>query len=368
MKHLGILIAASSAIALTGGTLQAKTLTMALDRAGTLFNATGSGIAKVASKHSGHRMIVRAFGGPDSYMSQLNDGKYDFSAISSPTAYFNFNGRTKNKKSTKNIRLIQAGSGALRLSFVVYADSDIKTFADLKGKRVTSDFGGHTVINPMVTYALKSAGLGWKDVRGVPVTGALDAPRALGAGRVDATWASLGMPVVREIHAKKKVRYLSFDKSPATLAMLRKNIFPGVRLVTVPPIKPLQRLDPVPYPARSRRRAVRIDAQQPVVGQGTKTGQPFSGLKLGLPTGHIAQIDHGKGWRQGPCLGPLANRLEQAKAHRVHCARHRQVRLAFEQVGVQEPVQQGQPFGRQQFQSLLAHIKEIIRWRYSTHK
>lgn len=242
MKHLGILIAASSAIALTGGTLQAKTLTMALDRAGTLFNATGSGIAKVASKHSGHRMIVRAFGGPDSYMSQLNDGKYDFSAISSPTAYFNFNGRTKNKKSTKNIRLIQAGSGALRLSFVVYADSDIKTFADLKGKRVTSDFGGHTVINPMVTYALKSAGLGWKDVRGVPVTGALDAPRALGAGRVDATWASLGMPVVREIHAKKKVRYLSFDKSPATLAMLRKNIFPGVRLVTVPPIKPLQRL------------------------------------------------------------------------------------------------------------------------------
>ena len=242
MSHVAKLIVTTGAIALAAGAVNAKTLTMALDRAGTLYNATGSGIAKVASKHSAHRMIVKAFGGPNSYMEALNDGKYDFSAVSSPTAYFNFNGITKSKKATKNLRLIQAGGGALRLSFVVYADSDIKTFADLKGKRVTSDFGGHTTINPMVTYALKSAGLEWKDVRGVPVTGALDAPRALGSGRVDATWASLGMPVVREIHAKKKIRYLSFDNSPKTLAMLRKNIFPGVRLVTLPAIKPLQRL------------------------------------------------------------------------------------------------------------------------------
>ena len=242
MKYTRALVITAGAALLAAGPASAKTLTMALDRAGTLYNATGSGVAKVVSSHSGHRMIVRAFGGPDAYMSAFDGGKYDFSTFSSPTAFFNYNGKTKSKKSTRNLRLIMAGGGALRLSFVVYADSPIKSIGDLKGKRVTSDFGGHAVINPMVTNALATAQLGWKDVRGVPVTGALDSPRALGAGRVDAAWASLGMPVVREIHAKKKVRYLSIDNSPKTLAMLRERIFPGVRLVTLPPIKPLQRL------------------------------------------------------------------------------------------------------------------------------
>ncbi len=73
----------------------------------------------------------------------------------------------------------------------------------------------------------------------MPVTGALESPRALGADRVDAAWAALGMPVVREIHAKKKVRYVSIDKSDKTLKYLRKNVFPGLRLVTMPPIKRL---------------------------------------------------------------------------------------------------------------------------------
>jgi TRAP-type uncharacterized transport system substrate-binding protein len=71
------------------------------------------------------------------------------------------------------------------------------------------------------------------------VTGALDSPRALGAGRVDAAWGAVGMPVVREIHAKKKVRYLSIDGSPKTLADLRRLVFPGLRLVKMPALKHL---------------------------------------------------------------------------------------------------------------------------------
>lgn len=232
-------IAAFGVAALIAGTAGARTLVMATDRAGTLYNATGSGIAKVLTAHTKHRVVVRAFGGPDAYMQALNNGEYDFTAISSNSAWFNYNGKTRSKKSARNLRILRSGAGALRLSFVVYADSDIKTFADLKGRRVTSDFGGHAAINPIVTGALATAGLTWDDVRKVPVTGALDSPRALGAGRVDAAWASLGMPVVREIHAKKKVRYLGLENTPRTLSMLRRMVFPGVRLTTVPTLKHL---------------------------------------------------------------------------------------------------------------------------------
>jgi len=232
-------IAMTGAAILIAGTATAKTLIMAADRAGTLYNATGSGIAKVLTKHSGHRVVVRAFGGPDAYIHAMDKGEYALTAISSNSAWFNYNGKTKSKKSTKNLRILRSGDGALRLSFIVYADSGIMSFADLKGHRVTSDFGGHAAINPIVNGALAVSGVSWSDVTPVPVTGALDSPRALGAGRVDAAWGSLGMPVVREIHAKKKVRYLSLDGSDKTLAELRRLVFPGVRLVKMPALKHL---------------------------------------------------------------------------------------------------------------------------------
>ena len=236
IRRTALLAAAGALIA---GASDARTLIMATDRAGTLFNATGAGIAKVASKHSKHRVIVRAFGGPDAYIHQLNAGEYDLTATSSNTSWFNYHGKTKSKKSTKNLRIIRSGAGALKLSFVVYADSSIKKISDLRGKRVTSDFGGHAAINPIVSATLAISGLSWADLTPVPVTGALDSPRALGAERVDAAWASLGMPVVREIHAKKKVRYISLDNTPHMLSELRRRVFPGVRLVTMPPIKRL---------------------------------------------------------------------------------------------------------------------------------
>ena len=83
---------------------------MATDRAGTLYNATGAGLATVASKHSKHRVIVRAFGGPDAYMAALNTGDYDLSAISSNTAWFNYNGKSKSKKSTPDLRILRSGA------------------------------------------------------------------------------------------------------------------------------------------------------------------------------------------------------------------------------------------------------------------
>jgi uncharacterized protein len=232
-------VAISAAAAMVAGAASAKTLIMATDRAGTLYNATGSGLAKVLTKNSKNRVVVRAFGGPDAYIHAMSKGEYTFTAVSSNSAYFHFHGKTKSKRKAKNLRILRSGSGALRLSFMVYADSGINSFADLKGKRVSSDFGGHAAINPIVNGALAVSGLSWKDLKPVPVTGALDSPRALGAGRVDAAWGALGMPVVREIHAKKKVKYLSIDGSAKTLAGLRKRVFPGLRLVKMPPIKHL---------------------------------------------------------------------------------------------------------------------------------
>lgn len=211
----------------------AQTLTLASDAPGSTYNAIASGMAKVITEGSSMRVIVRPFGGPDNYLDQLNNGEVNLATLSSSTAYISFIGDNRAKKEYKNLRLLRSGEGGLFVGFIVLKDSDIKTVTDLKGRRVTSDFGGHAVISKSVTGGLATAGLTWKDVRAVPVTGANDGVHALDNGRADASWASLGQPVVRELHAQKAIRYLGFDKTPAAVETLRKHIFPGVKLDTV---------------------------------------------------------------------------------------------------------------------------------------
>lgn len=227
------LFLAASAVGFAATGAAGQTLTLASDAPGSTYNAVASGMAKVITEGSSVRVIVRPFGGPDNYLDQLNNGEVNLAALSSSTAYISYHGDNRAKKKYRNLRVLRAGRGGLFVGFIVLQNSDIKLVADLKGRRVTSDFGGHAVISKSMTGALATAGLTWKDVRPVPVTGANDGVHALDNGRVDASWASLGQPVARELHAKKGIRYLGFDKTPAALETLRKHIFPGVKLEIV---------------------------------------------------------------------------------------------------------------------------------------
>lgn len=231
-RSLKGLLGAVATISIAGGAA-AQTYTLATDRAGTTYNAVGSGMAQVITDNSSARVIVRPFAGPDAYLDQLNNGELHFATQSSSSAYFAYQGLGESKRSYRNIRLIRAGEGGLFVGFVVYKDSDIHSISDLRGKRVTSEFGGHTVIQPSVTAALATAGLSWDDVQPVPVAGALAGPSALDGGRVDASWSSLGMPVTRELHAKRGVRFIDIPNTPENLATLRKMVFPGVNLTKV---------------------------------------------------------------------------------------------------------------------------------------
>ncbi|MGE3933068.1 MAG: TAXI family TRAP transporter solute-binding subunit [Rhodospirillaceae bacterium] len=231
MSHRALALALAGTLVSTAAA--AQTISLATDRAGTTYNAVGAGMAKVITEGSNVRVIVRPYAGPDAYMEQLDAGEVQIATQSGSSAYVSYQGDNRQKKAYKNIRLLRAGDGGLYLGFIVLKDSGIKTVADLKGKRVASDFGGHAVISRSIAGGLATAGLAWKDVNPVPVPGALDGPAALDAGRVDASWASLGQPIVREIHAKKGVRYLGFEYSPKNVATLKDMIYPGVSLAPV---------------------------------------------------------------------------------------------------------------------------------------
>lgn len=226
-------VAAVAVATLYGTSTSAQTVVMATDKVGTILNAAGAGMADIVTNNSPLRVVVRTYAGQDVYVAGLDRHEVDMAPLSAFGAWLHFTGRNKQKHAYRNMRLLRASNGGLLQSYVTRASSDIKTVADLKGKRIASGFGATPLLQLSTNASLAAAGLSMKDVTGVPVSGIAAAVKTLGAGRVDATWTAFGVPVVREINARTPVRFLPIPNDPAALKILRKMLYPGVRVVPV---------------------------------------------------------------------------------------------------------------------------------------
>src|SRR6266481_6744881 len=92
-------------------------------------------------------------------------------------------------------------------AIIVPQDSQIKTLADLKGKRVA--FGKGSSAHNLLVAALEKAGLAWSDITPAPLAPA-DATAAFVKGSVDA-WSIWG-PYLALAELKEKARVIAFDK------------------------------------------------------------------------------------------------------------------------------------------------------------
>lgn len=228
---LGLLAAG----ALGSGAASAQMVTMAADKAGSTFNTVGSAIATVITEHSKLRVVLRPYSGPLAWAPVVDGGSVDLGVMSANSGYQAFTGKNETKKAFKNLRLLRSGEGALSVGFIVRKDSDIRSFADLRGKRVASDYGGHLSVVNGINASLKIGGLEWSDVRPVPVVGANDGIEALVNGRVDASWASLGQPAAREADVQVGIRYLGAPNTPEAEKIYQEMVFPGARLAVAKP-------------------------------------------------------------------------------------------------------------------------------------
>ena len=222
--------AAVAAVTLSAGAARAEVLAFAADKPGTTFNAMASGMAKVVDEAGGPKLLVRPYAGPAAWAPLLDKGEVKLGAISAISTWQAFNGKGDIKTPLKNFRILRSGEGSLMLGFIAGAKSDIHTIKDLRGKRVSSNFGGHIGISTSIEGTMAIAGLTWKDVTPVPVVGANDGIDALVANRLDATWASLGQPQAREADVKIGIRYLPIPNTPEALGILRQKVFPAAQI------------------------------------------------------------------------------------------------------------------------------------------
>ncbi|MBI4525082.1 MAG: TAXI family TRAP transporter solute-binding subunit [Deltaproteobacteria bacterium] len=203
-----------------------RSATLATHAVGSLYNALGTGIATVISRHTPMTVRVQPFAGPPAWLPSMNTGETDMGVLTSADAVISYKGIILYKKSYNNTRLLIVG-GVLQLSFYVPKNSPIETVAHLKGKRIPADYRATPIVRLSSTAALATGGLTYNDIVKVPVSDLQAGAQAFMEGRTDAGWHSLGSPAVEEANARKGgVKFVSVISTPEGEKRMA-DVYPG---------------------------------------------------------------------------------------------------------------------------------------------
>jgi TRAP transporter TAXI family solute receptor len=150
------------------------------------------------------------------------------------TFYVTGTGEYEGQGRKTNTRLV-ATLIPYRVAFHVRADSDIKTIADLKGKRIAGGFNAQKTIARITETLLASAGLSYKDMVEVLAPNVSRAAEDFTAGKTDVLFFALGSAAVKQAAATVGgVRVLPITDSPDALRRMEE-LLPGSYVVEVTP-------------------------------------------------------------------------------------------------------------------------------------
>lgn len=198
--------------------------------------SAGAAIAKVAADN-GMNLRLQPYGGTSAYVPGVNAGEIEFGLANELETHYAVTGEVIYKdKAQKDLRVI-AILTPLYSEFFVRKDSNIKTIADLKGKRVPTDYVSQRVLDVLTRGTLANGGLSYDDIQKVPVPNVVGGADEFAQGKADVFMFALGSGKVSEVDAQVGgVRVLPVDPSPEAMARLRK-LIPVAYATKVEPAK-----------------------------------------------------------------------------------------------------------------------------------
>ncbi len=207
-----------------------KVLALATNPDGTIINTQGIGIATELTKTLGIQVKVSAMNGQTVWMPMLATGEIDLGITNSWDAQQGWLGKNIYAKISNNkgfpMSLITSGHKSL-VGIIVANNSDIKTGADLKGKKYAGIVAGTPGITLQDDAMLADFGLKESDVKEITVPNITAAVQAVETGQADACGVALGTPEISNLDASSKgARFLSLDSSPAAVKRMT-DVFPG---------------------------------------------------------------------------------------------------------------------------------------------
>ncbi len=186
--------------------------------------AAGAAMAKVAAD-GGLNLRVSPFGGSSAYVPGVGADEQQFGLANELETHYAVTGTAIYKgKQQPNLRVV-AVLTPLYSQFFVRKDSPIKTIADLKGKRIPSDYSSQRVLDILTQGTLANGGLSYSDVTKVPVPNVVGGADEFAQGKADVFMFALGAGKVAEVDSQVGgLRVVAVDHSKEAMARLRKFI------------------------------------------------------------------------------------------------------------------------------------------------
>ena len=222
----GLVAAALGAWASAGAAFaqqaQPQQISIAAGPQGSINYTISVGIASLASKHAGVNVLAIAYAGSQLSLPLVEQGDPMLGVNNGGIVHQGLTGTGEFTRPHPALRLLSSGSPNT-ITIAVQADSAIKTGADIRGKRIAAKYVALPTCHDHTAAVLANLGMGWDDVKQVPVSNIVTASKALGDGQADAMLcASPAIAALREVHSKTPLRFISVDPSPAAMARAQK--------------------------------------------------------------------------------------------------------------------------------------------------
>jgi hypothetical protein len=225
LRNAIVVLMGAAAAALAGNApAAAQTLGLGTGKQGFWTYSAGAAIAKVASD-KGLNLRLQPYGGTSAYVPAVNANEIEFGLANELETNYAVTGKVIYEgKPQSDVRVVAILAPLYSVLFV-RKDSPIKSVADLKGKRVPTDFVSQRVLDVLVQGTLANGGLTYNDIQKVPVPNVVGGANEFAEGKADTFMFALGAGAVAETDAKVGgVRVLPTDPSPEAMARMRKFI------------------------------------------------------------------------------------------------------------------------------------------------
>ena len=216
----------------------AQTYTIGANPQGSMFYATAAALAKVVVDKTKMQFRVSPYSGSSTYIPKVNSGELAFGMSNGAEYSFAYNGTELFKgHPNKNLRSVMF-TYALTNGFAVRNNSNIKTAADLKGKRVPGIYSSGRIFAYLQRAWLAAAGMTQKDVVIVPASNFVVGIKAFMNGRTDAAYIPFNSGIGKQAMAKIPGgwHYLSTG-TVANADAKAEAALPTARTVTIKPGK-----------------------------------------------------------------------------------------------------------------------------------
>lgn len=239
MIKLRLLAATCILVLGIGAAASAEVIGLGATKGGSV-NRMATGISKVVSAHSGSQMRPIVMASTQALIPVVNNGELEFAMGNMMQVSMALAGTGMSKGNKyENLRMV-ATIIPFRWGIAVKNDSDIKTMADLKGKRIPFGHDAGPLFHFLYVGILANSGLTYDDVEKVPVVLFREGWNKFKQGKADVALTGVGSGIMKEMNAtvSSGVRFLPFDDSPAAMkAMLEKT--PKTYFIDVEPEKGL---------------------------------------------------------------------------------------------------------------------------------